>query len=298
VLAGAALIAAIPASAGAVTIGSSLATPPNANGTCGAPNCTVLGLTKAPNLSTSPIDGFVVSWSTFSASGAIGTHGNVRLRILRPAAGGAFTAVRSGPVTSIPTSASPTLITTPVSPGLAISAGDYVAIDVLDATSALAQRTASGEGFGYDYWSPLLVDGTSRAPDLGSTVREILYQATIEPPAPGAPPAPGPVAPGQIAPTCKGKQTTILGTNGPDQFAGTPAADVISALGGDDSVNALAGNDVVCGGAGKDKLKGGAGKDTLLGEAGKDTLKGGGAKDVCKGGKGNDSGTCEVEKSL
>jgi hypothetical protein len=292
VLAGAALIAAIPASAGAVTIGSSLSTPPNANGTCGSPSCTVLGLTKAPNVSTSPIDGLVVSWSTFSGSGAIGTNGNVRLRILHPEAGGAFTAVRSGPVTSIPTSASPTLITTPVSPGLAISAGDYVAIDVLDATSALAQRTASGEGFSYDYWSPPLADGTGRAPDVGSPLREILYQATIEPP------APGPVAPGQTAPTCKGKQTTILGTNGPDQFAGTPAADVISALGGNDSVNALAGNDVVCGGAGKDKLKGGAGKDTLLGEAGKDTLKGGGAKDVCKGGKGNDSGTCEVEKSL
>lgn len=189
-LAGAALIAAIPASAGAVTIGSSLATPPNANGTCGDPSCTVLGLTKAPNLSTSPIDGVVVSWSTFSGSGTIGTYGNVRLRILRPASGGAFTAVRSGPVTSIPTSPSPTLITTPVSPGLAISTGDYVAIDVLDATSALAQRTASGEGFAYHYWSPPLVDGPGRAPDLSSAAREILYQAilyqaTIEPGAGG-----------------------------------------------------------------------------------------------------------------
>jgi RTX calcium-binding nonapeptide repeat (4 copies) len=112
-------------------------------------------------------------------------------------------------------------------------------------------------------------------------------------------PGPGPVAPGQPAPACKGKQTTILGTDGPDQFAGTAAADVISALGGNDTVSALAGNDVVCGGPGKDTLKGGKGKDTLLGQKGKDTLKGGGGKDTCKGGKGNDTASkCEVEKSI
>ena len=110
---------------------------------------------------------------------------------------------------------------------------------------------------------------------------------------------PGPVAPGQAAPACKGKQTTILGTDGADQFAGTAAADVISALGGNDTVTALAGNDVVCGGPGKDTLKGGKGKDTLLGQKGKDKLKGGGGKDLCKGGKGNDSASkCEVEKSI
>jgi hypothetical protein len=285
-LAGAALIAAIPASAGAVTIGSSLATPPNANGTCGNPSCTVLGLTKAPNLSTSPIDGFVVSWSTFSGSGTIGTYGNVRLRILRPGSGEAFTAVRSGPVTSIPTSSSPTLITTPVSPGLAISAGDYVAIDVLDASSALAQRTASGEGFGYDYWSPPLADGSSRAPDLSSAAREILYQATIEPPAKGSG-------------LCKGQQATILGTPGNDQLTGTPARDVIAALAGKDNASGLAGNDLICGGKGKDTLKGGKGNDKLLGQGGKDKLRGGGANDVCKGGKGNDTASaCEVEKSI
>ena len=110
---------------------------------------------------------------------------------------------------------------------------------------------------------------------------------------------PGPVAPGQAAPACKGKQTTILGTDGPDRFAGTAAADVISALGGNDTVTALAGNDVVCGGPGKDTLKGGKGKDTLLGQKGKDTLNGGGGRDLCKGGKGNDTASkCEVEKSI
>ena len=273
-LAAAALIVAIPASAGAITIGSSLATPPNANGTCGEP-CTALGLTKAPNLATSPIDGVVVSWSTFSGSGNVGTIGNVRLRILRPAGGSAFTAARSGPVTSIPSTASPTRITTPVNPGLPISAGDYVAVDVLDATSALAQRTADGEGFGYQLWTPPLSDGATRAPDVSSPVREILYQATVEP-----------------INLCKGQQATISGTSGNESINGTSGPDVIAALGGKDKVSGLAGKDLICGGAGKDTLNGGKAKDRLLGQKGADTLKGGGGNDTCKGGKGDD-----VEKS-
>jgi Ca2+-binding RTX toxin-like protein len=98
--------------------------------------------------------------------------------------------------------------------------------------------------------------------------------------------------------TCKGQQATIVGTAGNDVRSGTPGRDVMVGLGGIDSLSGLGGKDLICGGSGKDKLKGGAGSDTLLGQAGKDILRGGGAKDVCKGGKGNDSGKCEVEKSL
>jgi Ca2+-binding RTX toxin-like protein len=97
---------------------------------------------------------------------------------------------------------------------------------------------------------------------------------------------------------CRGQLATIVGTPGNDVLLGTAGPDVIASLGGRDTVSGLGGSDLICGGLGKDKLNGGAGKDTLLGEAGKDTLKGGGAKDVCKGGKGNDSATCEVEKSV
>jgi Ca2+-binding RTX toxin-like protein len=103
---------------------------------------------------------------------------------------------------------------------------------------------------------------------------------------------------GSTALTCKGQQTTIVGTEGNDVRSGTPGRDVMVGLGGNDSLSGLGGNDLICGGSGKDKLRGGAGNDKLLGEAGKDTLKGDGAKDICKGGKGNDSGKCEVEKSL
>ena len=112
-----------------------------------------------------------------------------------------------------------------------------------------------------------------------------------------APPQPGNSKPGNST-ICKGKPVSIIGTAANDVIRGTTGPDVIGALGGNDRVSGLAGNDLICGGSGKDKLKGGAGNDKLLGQAGKDTLKGGGAKDVCKGGKGNDSGKCEVEKSL
>jgi hypothetical protein len=98
--------------------------------------------------------------------------------------------------------------------------------------------------------------------------------------------------------TCQGQQASQVGTAGNDVITGTGGNDVIAALAGNDKVSGLSGKDLICGGAGKDTLNGGGGKDTLLGQGGKDKLRGAGAKDICKGGKGNDSGKCEVEKSL
>jgi Ca2+-binding RTX toxin-like protein len=88
--------------------------------------------------------------------------------------------------------------------------------------------------------------------------------------------------------TCRGKQATMLGTDGADQITGSPKADVVVGLDGNDKLSRLGGNDVICGGAGKDTMKGGKGKDKLYGEAGKDTLKGGPGKDKLKGGAGKD----------
>ena len=134
---------------------------------------------------------------------------------------------------------------------------------------------------------------------------------------------PQPSAPSAI---CRGKQATLVGSNGADQISGTPGADVIVGLGGNDKLSGLGGNDVICGAKGNDTLKGGKGKDILLGQkgddklkgaggndklsgkkgkdtlkggAGKDKLKGGGGEDLCKGGKGEDTASkCEVEKSI
>ncbi len=92
----------------------------------------------------------------------------------------------------------------------------------------------------------------------------------------------------RLSPACKGKPSTIVGTNGNDVRSGTPARDVLVGLGGNDKLSSLAGNDVICGGAGKDTLKGGKGNDKLYGGEGKDTLKGGPGKDTLKGGPGKD----------
>jgi hypothetical protein len=126
--------------------------------------------------------------------------------------------------------------------------------------------------------------------------------------APGSAP-PSPTCGAASAPpsaSCRGKQATIVGTDGADRITGTPGADVIAALGGKDRLSGLAGNDVICGAKGDDALKGGAGNDQLSGQkgndklygqegndklsgkAGKDTLKGGPGKDILKGGAGKD----------
>src|SRR6478609_7067402 len=69
------------------------------------------------------------------------------------------------------------------------------------------------------------------------------------------------------APTCKGRDVTILGTDGPDNLRGTNKRDVILALDGDDRIDGRGGNDVICGGAGRDLIKGGPGQDKLFGGA-------------------------------
>jgi uncharacterized delta-60 repeat protein len=81
------------------------------------------------------------------------------------------------------------------------------------------------------------------------------------------------------APTCAGKEATIVGTDGKDRLRGTKGADVITALGGKDVVKGLAGNDRLCGGDGKDRLMGGEGKDRIFGESGKDRIAGGPGRD-------------------
>jgi hypothetical protein len=173
-----AAVVALPASAwGSVVVGSDLANPPDSNGSCSAvSDCTIVQ-TVSPRTLKSPVSGVVTSWSTLGGSGTVGTFGTPRLRILREAAGGAYTAVRSGPVTSIPTSLGHPLITLSLSPGLPISQGDLVGIDQPSGTY-LADRSLSG--YTYGVWTTVLADGATRTPDANGS-RELLFQATIEP---------------------------------------------------------------------------------------------------------------------
>ena len=152
-----------------------------------------------------------------------------------------------------------------------VVAGQPYAVSISrPASNDLRVRAGGGDACEFGRW--LSTDGSVWFQGMGTNPPDLFFRAFVDTPPGGGPGTgvPGPVAPGQAAPACRGKQTTILGTDGPDQIAGTAAADVISALGGNDTVSALAANDVVCGGPGKDTLKGGPGKDTLKGGAGKD----------------------------
>jgi len=74
--------------------------------------------------------------------------------------------------------------------------------------------------------------------------------------------------------TCRGRQVTLVGDDGPDKIKGTKRRDVIDANGGKDTVIGRGGNDLICLGAGKDKAIGGGGRDLCVGGQGKDSAKG------------------------
>ena len=74
-------------------------------------------------------------------------------------------------------------------------------------------------------------------------------------------------AAGALAPKCKGREVTILGTDAAETLRGTNKRDVILGLDGDDRIDGRGGNDVICGGAGRDLVKGGPGHDKIFGGA-------------------------------
>lgn len=86
-------------------------------------------------------------------------------------------------------------------------------------------------------------------------------------------------SPAQAAPTCFGKQATIVGTNGRDHLRGTPGRDVIVGKGKRDRINGRGGNDLICGGGGGDVINGKGGNDKIKGEGGSDALFGAGGND-------------------
>jgi Ca2+-binding RTX toxin-like protein len=123
----------------------------------------------------------------------------------------------------------------------------------------------------------------------------------------------------QSAPSCRGKEATVIGKKGDDgkgnPVKGTSGADVIVARGGDDFVDGKGGGDLICAGSGSDFVEGGGGKDKAYGDEGDDLLLGGpsddklfgksgddlingqGSRDKCFGGPGADLAQCEVSSS-
>ena len=107
-----------------------------------------------------------------------------------------------------------------------------------------------------------------------------------------------PAAPAQtdaaLAPKCKGRAVTILGTEDADNLRGSNQRDVILALGGDDRIDGRGGDDIICGGSGRDLVKGGPGHDKIFGGADgrSDAVNDDGVRlmvgDVVQGGPGDD----------
>lgn len=80
----------------------------------------------------------------------------------------------------------------------------------------------------------------------------------------------------------------VIGSPGPDDLEGTPAADVICGGSGDDFLDGLGDNDVIIGGEGEDVMAGGPGNDRLRGFGAQDTARGGPGDDRISGNRGPD----------
>lgn len=99
----------------------------------------------------------------------------------------------------------------------------------------------------------------------------------------------------RAAPTCFGKEATIVGTEGNDEISGTNRDDVVVAFGGADIIRTGRGNDLICAGDGQDSATGRAGHDRIRGA---ESASGGPGDDLLlssqefsslKGGDGDDS---------
>jgi RTX calcium-binding nonapeptide repeat (4 copies) len=286
---------ALPAtSQAAVTIGSDLAPDPDVDSGCDFDAACTVSPTAIPGGTlTSPIDGVVVRWRVRSA-GADPSGDPVRLKVISPAGGGAYTNTSTSATESIPDTSGPTTFT--FATQQPITTGDQVALDFVDDNPFLVVRALASD-VSWVRWQPPLQDGQTRTPDAGPFTAEPLFNADVEPDCdndglgdetqdPDTASCNPPPSPAQ----CNGKQPTSVGTDGADTLVGTRKKDVIAALGGDDQVKGKNGKDVICGGDGNDTLKGGNGKDQLNGEGGEDT---------CKGGRGKDKGSsCETTKKI
>ena len=161
---------AVPASApAAVTIGSDLSTGGSPT-SCPFGACTVVQTSLPGRQVASPIAGVVVRARVRNASSSAPV---VRIRIVRPAAAGAFTGVASA---ETPGYACPAICT--VSFRLPIAAGDHVGIDGASG-STVGTRSAPGAGMGI--WSPYLANGETRAATASIGDLELLMNADVEP---------------------------------------------------------------------------------------------------------------------
>jgi Ca2+-binding RTX toxin-like protein len=265
------------AASAAVTIGSDLANPGQPSG-CNE-DCSVVQFALPGRATAAPSNGVVVRWRVRDSSGSM------KLRVVRPAAGGQGTGAGTSATVTVTPGAVATFDTR-----LPITAGDNIGVELLG-QAILGVRDVGGAREAV--WLPPLQDGQTRSPDEVNDNVENLYNADIEPDADGD----GfgdetqDLCPKQAGTQglCRGPCANAkLGTSGRDTLVGTAAGDRIVGLGGNDVLSGLAGKDCLQGNAGNDTLTGGAGSDALGGGAGRDGLNGGPAADRLAGGAGAD----------
>jgi hypothetical protein len=156
-----------------VTIGSDLSrgtAPPSSWVPCltGDGNCTLVQTALPGRPLASPIDGVMVRWRIKHAT----SSAPFRVRVLRPAAGGAFTGAGTQ---EFPALSCPDVCTLNVR--LPVKAGDHVGVD---SPAVAVADIATVSGANLAAWSPFLSDGQSRSPDGNYGDFELLMNADIE----------------------------------------------------------------------------------------------------------------------
>lgn len=164
-----ALCLAGTAQAAPVTIGSPLVGPFAPTGPNGT-EATLLNLAPEDPLAraTSPVSGAIVRWHLLGAEG-----GPFTLRVLRPAGGTAYTAVRSSaPVTA----SSPGLAT--FSTALPIQAGDTIGLDIVKGINLGVRFTPLAS---VAIWMPPLTEGSTQGFTESQAGGEYGFNAEVQP---------------------------------------------------------------------------------------------------------------------
>jgi hypothetical protein len=177
----AASIAALGGTAQAqVPFGSNLAlvgpsaSDPGCSMPCTAMNLSLPSAYQAPGGVTSPVNGTLISWS--AVVNGLGTGSNIRLQVLRPASGSAFTGIATSPPESWPaTNPAPAFSTS-----LPIELGDSIGLQDPNGETLYAQTPGASAAAWFALPAGPLANGSTRPADGTMNGREVMVQATVE----------------------------------------------------------------------------------------------------------------------
>ncbi len=128
-------------------------------------------LSEPGALLRSPVSGIVVRWRAIE----LDEQGRYRLRVLRPAAGGAFIGAGTGPEEVL---VKKTGGLSEFAVGLPIQAGDAIGLDISDEGNIGAREDPGSSATG---WTPFLGEGVTLAPTVVPEHGELAFNATVQP---------------------------------------------------------------------------------------------------------------------